>query len=129
MLKWNAQPLKEINGIRFGMPRTLVRELFDGEYREFKKNRFSKNTTDDFGICHVFYNLEDKCEAVEVFIGCEIFVDGKMFFPVKIESMKNLIKDFEEEYGSYISKSQSIGIYAPNGMPESILFGAVGYYD
>ena len=39
-----------------------------------------------------------------------------------------IISDLKEDSGSFISESQSIGIYAPNGVMESILFGKVDYY-
>ena len=129
MLKWSATPLEEINGIKFGMSRSEVRKVVGSEYKEFRKNKFSKTTTDDFGICHVFYNLDDKCEAVEVFSECEISVSGEVIFPLDILSVKKQIPDLEEDMGSYISKKLSIGIYAPEGTPESILFGETGYYE
>ena len=129
MVKWSATPLKEINGVKFGMPRSEVRTVLGGKFREFKKNKFSKNTTDDFGICHVFYTQDDKCEAVEVFDECEVSINGKRVFPAEISALKEQIDDLEEDTGSYISKKLSIGIYAPGGTPESILFGEAGYYE
>lgn len=129
MLKWNATPLKEVNGVSFGMPRSEVRIALGGKYKEFKKNKFSKNTADDFGVCHVFYTPDDKCEAVEVFSDCEISVNGKVLFPLDILSVKKQIEDLKEDTGSHISRKLSIGIYAPGGAPESILFGEAGYYE
>lgn len=129
MLKWSATPLVEINGIKFGMSRSEVRTALGSKCREFKKSRFSKNTTDDFGICHVFYTPDNRCEAVEVFSECEVLVDGKVLFPLDISVVKKEIDDLEEDVGSYISKKLSIGIYAPDGTPESILFGEAGYYE
>ena len=85
MVKWIATPLVEINGVKFGMPRSEVRTVLGGKYKEFKKSKFSKNTTDDFGICHVLYNKDDKCEAVEVFRECEVSVNGKLVFPLRLE--------------------------------------------
>ena len=129
MVKWIATPLVVINWVKFGMPRSEVRTVLGGKYKEFKKSKFSKNTTDDFGICHVLYNKDDKCEAVEVFRECEVSVNGKLVFPLDISSVKKQVNDLEEDTGSYISKKLSIGIYAPGGTPESILFGEVGYYE
>ena len=129
MDKWIAVPQVEINGVKFGMPRSEVRNVLGGSYKEFSKGRFSKNTTDDFGVCHVFYAEDDKCEAVEVFRECEVWVNGKLIFPIDIPSVKKLVADLEEDTGSYISKNFSIGIYAPAGEPESILFGEAGYYE
>ena len=129
MVKWIATPLVEINGVKFGMPRSKVRAMLGGKYKEFKKSKFSKNTTDDFGVCHVFYTPDDKCEAVEMFNECEVSVNGTVLFPVDISFVKKQIEDLEEDTGSYISRKLSIGIYAPRGMPESILFGKAGYYE
>ncbi len=129
MDKWNVWPLKDVNGIKFGMKREEVRKVLGGEVSEFKKSKFSKTTTDNFGICHVFYNMNDECEAVEIFEGVTVDVNGKTIFPTDIESIKKVFGDIEEEYGSFISKSNSIGIYAPSGKMESILFGNKGYYE
>ena len=128
MSKVFAQPLKEVNGIKFGMKREDVRKII-GEAKEFKKSKFSKNTTDDFGYCHVFYNEDDECEAIEIFNNTEVLIDETVVFPINISEIKTIIKDLVEEEGSFISKSQSIGIYAPNGNMESILFGNIGYYE
>lgn len=129
MFRWIATPLSEVNGVKFGMERAEVRKILGGKYTEFKKSKFSKTTTDDFGVCHVFYDLNDRCEAVEIFDECEISIEGKIVFPLDIEAVKDIISDLEEDAGSYISKSQSIGIYAPEGKAESILFGVPGYYE
>lgn len=128
MSKVFAQPLKEVNGIKFGMKREDVRKII-GEAKEFKKSKFSKNTTDDFGYCHVFYNDDDECEAIEIFNNTEVLINETVVFPINISEIKAIIKDLVEEEGSFISKSQSIGIYAPNGNMESILFGNIGYYE
>lgn len=128
MSKVFAQPLKEVNGIKFGMKREDVRKII-GEAKEFKKSKFSKNTTDDFGYCHVFYNDDDECEAIEIFNNTEVLINETVVFPINISGIKAIIKDLVEEEGSFISKSQSIGIYAPNGNMESILFGNIGYYE
>lgn len=128
MSKVFAQPLKEVNGIKFGMKREDVRKII-GEAKEFKKSKFSKNTTDDFGYCHVFYNDDDECEAIEIFNNTEVLINETVVFPINISEIKTIIKDLVEEEGSFISKSQSIGIYAPNGNMESILFGNIGYYE
>lgn len=129
MLNWEAKPLVEVNGIKFGMSREDVRKVLGGTYREFKKSKFSKTMTDDFGVCHVFYNTEGRCEAVEIFDKCQVSIDGKVVFPLDVQTVKEIIPDLEEDTGSYISKKLSIGIYAPGSTAESILFGYSGYYE
>lgn len=128
MDKIAAHFLKDVHGVSFGMKRAAVREAF-GTAKEFRKSKYSKTTTDDFGFCHVFYNANDECEAIEIFDDVEVEVDGTVVFPTAIESVKKEIPDLLEEDGSLISKKFSVGIYAPSGKMESILFGAPGYYD
>ena len=96
--------------------------------REFKKSKYSKRTTDDFGSCHVYYDGNDKCEAVEIFDEVAVYVDDKKIFPVTVEEVKKVIPDLVEEEDSYISEKLSIGIYAPGEKMESILIGCEGYY-
>lgn len=122
-----AVPLLGVNEVKFGMKRDEVREIF-GKAREFKKSKFSKNTTDDFGFCHVYYNQDDKCEAIEIFAEVEVFIDEKKVFSEGLEILKSMFSDFEEDDSGFISKRYSIGIYAPHKKVESILLGCEGYY-
>jgi transcriptional accessory protein Tex/SPT6 len=132
MYKWTIEPTKKIGKIIFGMEKKEIRDIFS-EYKEFKKTKYSKNTTDDFGLFHVYYNKENKCEAVEIFEDVEIFIDNNKIFPGTILNAINILKkrdtNIEIETDSCISVELSIGIYAPNGQIESILFGKEGYYD
>ena len=123
-----AHFLKDVNGVSFGTKRKAVRAVF-GTAKEYKKNKFSETITDDFGFCHVFYNAEDECEAIEVFGDIKVEVDGAVIFPTDVETAKKQLSDLVEEDGSLISKKFSVGIYAPSGKMQSILFGAPGYYD
>lgn len=123
-----ATPLLEVNGVKFGMKRSEVRSIL-GDAKEFKKSKFSKTTSDDFGFCHVFYNTNDECEAIEIFDGNEVRVNGKTIFPEGIDTFKSMLTDLEEDENGFISKSQSIGVYVPYNKMESILFGCKGYYE
>lgn len=127
MDKMTAIPLKEVSGVKFGMKRADVRAIL-GKAKEFKKSKFSKNTTDDFGFCHVFYNADDECEAVEIFDGVQVTVDGTVVFPSDINAARKVLGEFREDDGGFTNISKSIGIYAPYGKMESILFGETGYY-
>lgn len=128
MDNWIVIPMEKVNGIEFGMERSEVRKKFAVPVREFKKSKFSKRTTDDFGSCHVYYNENDKCEAVEIFDEVAVYVYDKKIFPVTVEEVKKIIPDLIEEEDSYISEELSIGIYAPDDKMESILIGCKGYY-
>ncbi|MDE7202862.1 MAG: hypothetical protein K2O91_13385 [Lachnospiraceae bacterium] len=101
-----------------------------GRCKGIKKSKFSKNTTDDFGFCHVFYNTSDECEAIEILDNVEVFVDGMMVFPANIEDVKSAVGEFQkEDEVSLVNVNKSVGIYAPSGKMESILFGVSGYYE
>ena len=121
-------PLSEVNGVKFGMKRDEVRNIL-GNATEFKKSKFSKTTTDDFGFCHVFYNQNDECEAIEIFDESEVQIENVTVFPAEINKLKEMLMDFEDDNCGFICKSKSIGVYAPEGRMESILFGCAGYYD
>lgn len=128
MDKVNAVPLKEVAGIKFGMKRSEVRKEL-GEANEFKKSKFSKTLTDDFGFCHVFYNSDDECEAIELFKEVQVMIDDRLVFPTTLDEAKKILGELMEDVGSYISEKDSVGIYAPSGSMESILFGIAGYYE
>ena len=123
-----VEPLKRIDGILFGIDRGEVRKYFGNNFEEFKKSKFSKNTTDDYGYCHIFYDEDNKFEAIEFFDEVTIIIDDIIVFPNRIEVIKKVSDDFEKDEESYISKEKSIGIYAPNDRMESILLGIKGYY-
>ena len=128
MDNWIVIPMEKVNDIEFGMERSEVRKKFAVPVREFKKSKFSKRTTDDFGSCHVYYDENDKCEAVEIFDEVAVYAYDKKIFPVTVEEVKKIIPDLVEEEDSYISENLSIGIYAPGDKMESILIGCKGYY-
>ena len=123
--------LKNVGNIEFGMLRDQVRNLL-GECREFKKSKFSSYTTDDFGYCHVYYTEDNRCEAVEIFNEVIVRIDNQVIFPLNFLSTCQILKELdgevqiEKEYCTSIK--QSIGVYAPEGKAESILFGSKGYY-
>lgn len=107
-------PLNSVGSIKFGMDRRELCNQFEEEYIEFKKTKFSKNTTDDYGKFHVFYTSDDKVEAVEIFEGIEVILD--------------LLSDIEEDNGSFTHVKMSIGLEAPGSKAESILVGCEDYY-
>ena len=77
----------------------------------------------------VFYDENNECEAIEIFDEAEVYVNGLLIFPTDFETAKKAIGDFEEDDEGLISFSKSIGIYAPDGDMESILFAKEGYYN
>lgn len=126
-MRLNVIPLESVENVKFGMVRSEVRSVW-GDAQEFKKTPYSKNTTDDFGFCHVFYDESDRCEAIEIF-DAEVFVDGKQIYPISTKKALDLFPDLQEDDDGLLSRDRSIGIYAPDHKMESILFGTEGYYD
>jgi hypothetical protein len=125
-----AIPNVSVGGIKFGMNRDAVRKIINNEYSEFKKHQKVKNTADDFGLCHVYYDENNKCEAIEFFDDVEILLGNKTIFPSTLSNVKQMINDIEKD-GSlmYISKAKSIGITVnEKGKIKSILFGCKKYY-
>lgn len=127
-MKFDVVPMESVNEVRFGMKRKDVRDLL-GNAREFIKFEGNTTTTDDFGFCHVFYDREDKCEAIEIFEESEVFINGNLVFPTDFATAKSIVKSLDEDDEGLISFEDSIGIYAPDGKMESILIGKKGYYD
>lgn len=126
-----VRPLKAVGDIEFGMSRNEVRGIL-GKYREFKKSKWATCTTDDFGYCHVYYDKENKCEAVEIFGDVRVKIAQQVIFPLDFSKTCELLKARDEtleiEEDSCTSLKESIGVYAPQGKSEAILFGCARYY-
>lgn len=120
-------PTKSVNGITFGTDRETVRKTF-GEFSEFRKGPFSNNTTDNFKDFHIYYDEDNRFEAIEIF-GSEVVVDNKKIFPGKLSGFLSIFPNLtSEEKGYWTDKTQSVGLTAPNKKIEGVLFGKPGYY-
>lgn len=128
MMKFEIIPNKSVGEVYFGMERSLVRSILDGFQKEFRKSKFSKNTTDDFGYCHVFYDVENKCNAIEFLGDSEVVYGNRNLFEISVDELIDIFSDIREDYGSYISKEYSIGIIFEENKIEAILIGCKGYY-
>ena len=128
MKKIQVVLLESVGNIKFWMTKQEVREKYAVK-GEFIKNDCSNNLTDDLGFCHVYYNDEGKCEAVEIFNDVEVYIGEKLLFPTTYAVAKNVEKSLKQDDEGMISVDMSIGIYAPDGEMESILFGEKGYYE
>lgn len=128
MMKFSFSPNKSVGEIEFGFNRLEIRKILSGFKGEFKKNRFSKNAADEFECCYVYYDINDKCNAVEFFAPSEICYSNKNLFELNIQELKSLFPDMVEEYGNYYSKKYSVGISFDENIIESILVGCKDYY-
>jgi len=125
------EPFRGFNEIRFDDPREDVRKKF-GAFKEFKKNRFSKNITDDFGDFHAFYDESNTLQAVEFFEG-EVCLNGDRLFPNTKEGLIAILSCLDNEAVSTAesveSKMLGINAYAPGDTVETLLIYRQGYYD
>ncbi len=126
-MEWQVNPTYDINGIHFGTDREVVRAKLGMPIKEFKKSKFSQNTTDDYGDFHIFYDKHNNFEAIEIFEGT-VTINGKVIFP---EILKNILaydNSFIKDDCGCTSTKLEIGVYTSNENTESILIGCKGYY-
>lgn len=126
MIKINVIPNKQVGNIKFGMNRETVNSLL-GIPKEFFKNN-STIATDDFGVCHIFYDNNNKCEAVEIFDDAEVYINEILVFPIDKNKFVNKFTGFICDDEELINYDLSIGIYAPYESMESIVVAKKGYY-
>ncbi len=120
----NVVLLKKVGDIEFGMKRSEVRSIL-GKYKEFSKTKDSKNTADDFKYCHVFYDSNNKCEAVELFDECNVYISGSKIFPSTVAAVRKAVDGLNE---SNINTEKSVGLTIDGDKVKSILFGKKDYY-
>lgn len=133
MSKFEIIPYKKVGDISFQLTREAVRKLL-GKFREFKKSKSSAKTTDDFTFCHVFYDKDDKVEAVEFFAENELVYEGKNLFSMSYNEFMQFLKEkklnHKEDDSGIIIDSLGIAAYIPDKRKiESILVYRSGYYD
>lgn len=123
---------KSFSGICFGADRQATRDNLEMDFREFKKNKFSKNTTDAYDGFHIFYSANNTFEAVEVFPSTVIVVSGAVIpwdydiikaWILKIDSTAKITED------EITSVKCGLSLYAPNFEIESITFAQPQYFE
>lgn len=127
---FNIIPTVSVSGIEFGTDRSTVRKLLGKPKKSFRKTISSVNTTDAYPSCYAYYSADNKLEAIE-FFGNEISlsINSQVVFPGALSAARKILPDLEECYGSYVSKSASIGICIENDAVVSILAGCKNYYE
>ena len=106
---YDINPFKSVGPIEFGATREETRSKL-GEFKEFKKTRFSKNTTDDFGCFHVFYDESDRVVAIEFFRNSKVYYNDKNLFVLNKADLISLFND------SYKSEEQDTIIFNSFGV-------------
>ncbi len=128
MESMNLTPYISVGAIKFGESREEVRKNL-GAYKEYKKNKFSTNTLDDFGFCQVFYDALNKVEAVEMYRNVELLYDNVNLFDLDKSQLVNKLQNHdidEDEYGMTIP-SLGLSVSLIDNVPDSILAYQRGY--
>lgn len=133
MDKIEIEPYERAGNIKFGSERETVRKD-NGNFKEFRKSRFSKNSTDDFSSFHVFYSEDDRVEAVEFFRESNLYFHDIQLFSQSYSDLKArfnaLDSNITEDESGIIYKTLGFSVYSPDGeQVESILVFEKGYYD
>lgn len=84
-------PTIKCGELAFLTDRVNVRKLL-GKYSTFTKSRSSENSTDDFGFCHVYYNMSNQLIAIEFFLEADLRLCGEKLFLLSAEGLANLLK-------------------------------------
>lgn len=128
METYNFIPYTSVGPIKFGEPRNDVRIAL-GDYKEYKKNKFSENTLDDFGSCQVFYNKQNQVEAIELYRNSELIFKGVNLFSLNESQLVAIVNDPDAQKDEYSITFPSIGmsITLIDKEPDSILLYERGY--
>lgn len=127
---FDVKPFSFVGCIEFEMPREIVRKNM-GSYMEFKKNMFSRNTTDDFDFCHVYYDTENKVEAVE-FLESEnvaVVYKGECLFSLGESNIIHLFNDksFKKEDDTLIFPDYGVEVLVEEKQIKSVFIHKLGY--
>jgi hypothetical protein len=131
--KYEIIPYTKVGEIGFNMSRESARNLL-GRFKEFRKNKFSRNTTDDFDVFHVYYDQDNKVEAAEFFGGVELVFNERNLLEMDYNELIQFVKSnsfaCREGDSGIIVNDIGISAYAPEKTRiESILVYRRGYYD
>lgn len=104
-------PFISVGNVAFDSNREDVRNNI-GNYTEFRKTRYSKNTTDNFGCFHVFYAPNNKVDAIEIFPFVKAVYSGRNIFELSKQEVISLFNDvsFKEDEESLVFPSFGIEV-------------------
>lgn len=107
--KYEIMPFVGVGSIQFNTSREIIRKNL-GSCTEFRKSKFSRNTTDNFGNFHVYYSTENKVDAVEFFRGTEVFFKNLNIFDLNKDTVISLFDDSQVENEENILNFVSYGV-------------------
>lgn len=131
MEAFELKPYENVGIVKFNSERVEVRKSL-GNFSEFRKTKFSKNTTDDFRFLHVIYDENNKVEAIEFFKESKLVLNGKNLFDFSYEELKSYLNDSNSKEDDFSYTSNKFGLTfskGDDGKVESILAFRKGYWD
>jgi hypothetical protein len=129
--KFEIIPYEKVGDISLQLERESIRKLL-GEFKEFKKSKSSEKKADNFGFCHIYYDKDNRIEAVEFFEGTDLVYNGKNLFSLSYNELLKFAKenDYKEDDSGIFIEKLGIAAYVPDkNKVESILVYRRGYYD
>ncbi len=128
MTRLDIVPTKSVDAISFGANQAGVEATFGQPDRIFKKTKWSKGKTADYGNFHIHYDANDQFDAIEIF-EAEIRLPSCVTpIPANKEAVLRAMPSLEADKYGLTSVSESIGASVEDDLVTSILFGKSGYY-
>lgn len=141
-MDYSVKPREGLGPLHFGMPRREVRQVLGAGWEEFLKSPFDDVPTDawdELGL-HVYYDGEDRLEAVETFRPARPTWQGEDLLSVSYRRLRHLLRQgdrrLEVEAGEGLTSYRlGVGAHAPDGEdePEAPVEGVIvfrrGYYE
>ena len=141
-MEFDIKPYTGVGPIEFGMTRVDVRRQLNAPVDAFRKTATSTTLTDAFDTLglHVYYDLEDRCEAVEFYGPLTLpTFRGRKLLTQPFADTKVWLQSFDSEIrfesGTLISYAFGFGLYAPSALHDSrslveaVIVFKRGYYD
>lgn len=128
MTTLNIIPAKSVNGFKFGAEQADVETSFGQAISTFKKTKWSKGKTADYGSFHIHYDAADQLEAIEIFDATIKLPSTAIKIPAAIDEVLKALPSLKSNECEFTSESESIGAYVEDGRVISILFGKPDYY-
>ncbi|HEY9063329.1 MAG TPA: hypothetical protein VIO64_22950 [Pseudobacteroides sp.] len=119
------------DSIKFGMTSKEIQSILKVTPTLFKKTTMDLYETEDYSnICHVYYEKGGKCAAFEFMKPSKVFLDNIQLIGEQAEKIEAIFEQFEDLQGDtmcFRSPKNDIGIYAPEGVVESVFIARKGY--
>lgn len=136
-MDFDIKPYDGAGCLKLRMERVDIRKCFNNQYKEIKKTPLSQSITDDFGCCHVYYKINDICEAVE-FFEREVMFNGQKLIGRPYSEVRNFFETIDNSIdfndAGFTSLKFGVRVFAPfahdepDEPVESIIIFERGYY-